>query len=240
MLYRDLNEGRLQRDGWRFRAWYCSLALLQSRGRHGTLLGLQRKILQRVGVVDLVCTADSAPERSSLSEPRAGHSAQPLFQDQRHHDVVPPEISSRIFRPAARFHRTRLLQLRDTDLIDEPQLDTACRWRADHDRAHASFGLTSGYLPKIDSAPPGALQAHRLDALRRLRETAAALGRWRTLLLERLVAFDDSLAGPRQAAAVFPSDGTAAPGRNPGRAVRASQSGRPVPEENLTKRYNLR
>ena len=138
-------------------------------------------------------TSYARPIAHPSGHPSASHvlGTRPSLLDQRHHDVVPPEISSRIFRPAW-LHRTRLLQLRDTDLIDEPQLDTACRWRADHDRAHASFGLTSGYLPKIDSAPPGALQAHRLDALRRLRETAAALGQWRTLLLERLVAFDDS------------------------------------------------
>jgi hypothetical protein len=118
-------------------------------------------------------------------------STRPSLEYQRHHDVVPPEISDRIFRPAW-LHRTRLLQLRDTELIDEPQLTAACYWRADHDRAYASFGLTGGYLPKIDGAPGGARQVHRLDALRRLREAAAALGQWRTLCLTRLVAYDDS------------------------------------------------
>ena len=161
-------------------------------------------------------------------------STRPSLEDQRHHDVAPPEISNRILRPAW-LHRTRLLQLRDTDLIDEPQLDAACYWRADHDRAHASFGLTSGYLPKIDGASGGALQVHRLDALRRLRETTAALGQWRTLLLERLVAFDDSW--PALGKLLRCSHSTA--------RLRLAeilvglcehQAGRPVPEETLTKR----
>ena len=168
------------------------------------------------------------------SAPALPISARPSLEYLQHYDVEPPEISHRILRPGW-LHRTRVLQLRETGLIDEPQLDAACRWRIDHDRAHASYGLTSGYLPKIDAG--GTREPIlRLDALRRLREAAAALGVWRTHILERLIVHDDSW--PVLGRLLRCSDKTARVRlAEVVSALHEHQSGRSVPAETATKSY---
>ncbi len=191
--------------------------------------------------VSTTSAAASSPARphghppSAPAAPGYPPSTRPSPEYLQHFDVVAPEISTRILRPGW-LHRTRLLQLRETDLIDEATLDTALTWRRDHDRAHASDALTSGFTPKIDSSRTGS-PVLRLDALRRLREAAAALGPWRTLLLERLVVHDDSW--PALGRLLRCSDKTA---RIRLAEVLAAllehQSGRSVPPETLTKSYH--
>ena len=176
--------------------------------------------------VSTTSAAASSPARphghppSAPAAPGYPPSTRPSPEYLQHFDVVAPEISTRILRPGW-LHRTRLLQLRETDLIDEATLDTALTWRRDHDRAHASDALTSGFTPKIDSSRTGS-PVLRLDALRRLREAAAALGPWRTLLLERLVVHDDSSACAGPAAALLGQDGAHPVGRSSRGAAGAS------------------
>jgi len=121
------------------------------------------------------------------------HPGHPSPHFQQHHDVAPPDISAARFRPAW-LVKSRLLQLRDNDLITEPQLDAACAFRRDYDRAHnQADALVGRYTPRTDGSAVNAPELRlQLDALKRLRETEAALGRTRTLLLVRLVVHDDT------------------------------------------------
>jgi hypothetical protein len=162
----------------------------------------------------------------------------PTPEFRAHHDIKPPDISAVSFRPAW-LVRTRLLQLREQDPIDEAALDAACRWRVDHDRAHGrSGGLVGHYAPRLDGGTSGGREQSglRLDALRRLREAATALGRMRALILLHLVVHDDSfralgrlLCVNRETARSRAAEAIA--------ALHCHQSGAPVPAETVTRAY---
>jgi hypothetical protein len=163
--------------------------------------------------------------------------ARPTPEFHQHHDIEPPDISAVRLRPAW-LVKTRLLQLREYGLIVEAQFDAAVRWRADHDRAHGGGSLVGHYGPRVDGGPCGGreLSGLRLDALRRLRKAAAALGQTRATILLRVVVDDDTWRGLGRALGINRQTAQVRAAETLD-ALLAHQSGRPVPPWAPVKTY---
>ena len=187
------------------------------------------------------CVRHRATAISGTVVPRWFHAPQCPQPGRRSNSASTTRLAARYQRGAIRpawLVRSRVLQLRERDLISEAQLDAACRFRADYDRAHGmNGGLTSRYDMRVDGvAVSGPELRLALDALRRLREVETALGRTRTRLLVKLIVEDATF---RALGAWLDIDHQTAQRRaaEACAALHAHQSGETVPAAIVTRAY---
>jgi hypothetical protein len=118
----------------------------------------------------------------------------PSAEFRSHHHVEAPQIDASHFRAGWRTC-SRLQGLANARLIDVQQLDAAELWGKWAARTNAP--VTSGWRMRVDGGTsawgrdPG---AHQIDAAKRLRACAAAIGPERVALLHQCIVEDASWA----------------------------------------------
>jgi hypothetical protein len=131
------------------------------------------------------------PATTTVSVQPPSNAPSPEFR--AHHRVEAPQVDATHFRQGWRTH-SRLRGLFDARLIDGQQLDAAELWGKWAARTAAP--VTSGWRMRVDGGStwgrdPG---AHQIDAAKRLRACAAAIGPERVALLHLCIVEDASWA----------------------------------------------